>query len=634
MTSSLIELDGIDRKRISLYKTLQKQNRCHIKDLQNMDVLPKSIEDFNSIFLYIERKIELRQHGKKPIFDITNIVLYESSVKCLYKVQRSSIFVYCAPGLKTSHHWTLSTVGGNEFSRCRPKVEIIELTNDRDHMYDEADTMRPICIYSRDLLLNHIPYLDVVKTHFCRLTSTTLMEEFLQLVEFCNERHTNMISIGYTGLEADCWVRNAVGVEPGLLTKLYKLSTEMKLWCGQCMILLSYHFIQTIKSQGNIPIMYKLTPSRREHLYKFGIALGLPKSSCNDLLVEAFSLIVNHHVGWHADASNDDRESFNYTHTGSMLVTKSTMTYKAQKIMAPNLFIGDYIFLTAVAYTRNIIGSKSESKEKCNGIKDAAYQTLISELNNTANHFEYRGFVEDRTRLSQYLELNMKIELNQTWNGPHVQRPACSDRMLYYSSFLHQIYLLRSRHTLQRRHWLQIWALTVRECNGQMLHWRIFTKWNSGNYLDGNEFAQSFQLIDHLFFMYDQECIFLQPHKVSEKGYSSQLSTTSHRFQNASEPLCKQKEDICHADMFIISLQINVVHALNSQIEDTNTLARMAYNAACNIDGLGPVKALIAVQLAGAMGIANAVYCLWGLVPIKGKNSGTYKFFNKYYKDS
>jgi hypothetical protein len=83
--------------------------------------------------------------------------------------------------------------------------------------------------------------------------------------------------------------------------------------------------------------------------------------------------------------------------------------------------------------------------------------------------------------------------------------------------------------------------------------------------------------------------------------------------------------------MFIISLQINVVHALNSQIEDTNTLARMAYNAACNIDGLGPVKALIAVQLAGAMGIANAVYCLWGLVPIKGKNSGTYKFFNKYY---
>eukprot|EP00978_Attheya_sp_CCMP212_P021737 scaffold63885_cov54-Attheya_sp.AAC.8 len=370
-----------------------------------------------------------------------------------------------------------------------------------------------------------------------------------------------MISIGYTNLEAECWIRHAVGVEPGLLTKMYKLSPEMKLWCGQCMILLSFNFIHTIKSQGNCPVMYQMTPSRRTHLYKFAMELGLPESSRDDLLVEAFSLIVNHHVGWHADASNDDRESFNYTHTGSMLVNRSTMMGKSQKLLDDKLFSGDFLFLTAVAYTRNIIGSKSESKEKENQIPDLAYRTLMTELNNPGNQFDYRGFVQDQERFSQYLVVNMKIQPNQTWNGPHVQRPACSDRMMYYSSFLHQIYLLRSTYTLLRRHWLQIWALTVRECNGQMLHWCIFTKWNSGYYLGGNEFAQSFRTIDHLFFMYDQECIYLQPTKVSDKGYSSQLSTTSQRFQNSSEPLCKRKEDILLADLFIHDLEINVVLA-------------------------------------------------------------------------
>eukprot|EP00978_Attheya_sp_CCMP212_P021736 scaffold63885_cov54-Attheya_sp.AAC.7 len=179
-SSKALELYEVAEGKLSLYKTLQKGNSEYIHNLQNMDELPKCMEDFKSIFLYIEKK----RHQKQPIFDITNAMVYESSVKCCYKVPRSSIFVYCAPGLKTSHHWTLSMTGGYEFSRCRPNVEMIELTNDRDHMYDEGDTMKPICIFTRELKMKHVSYLDMVHTHFLRLTSTTLMEEFLQLIKF------------------------------------------------------------------------------------------------------------------------------------------------------------------------------------------------------------------------------------------------------------------------------------------------------------------------------------------------------------------------------------------------------------------------------------------------------------------
>jgi hypothetical protein len=58
-------------------------------------------------------------------------------------------------------------------------------------------------------------------------------------------------------------------------------------------------------------------------------------------------------VGWHADASNDNMELFNYIHTGLMLVNKSTMTGNAPKLLDDKLFIGDSLFLTAVAYMGN-----------------------------------------------------------------------------------------------------------------------------------------------------------------------------------------------------------------------------------------------------------------------------------------
>jgi hypothetical protein len=71
--------------------------------------------------------------------------------------------------------------------------------------------------------------------------------------------------------------------------------------------------------------------------------------------------------------------------------------------------------------------------------------------------------------------------------------------MLYFSSFLDQIYKLRSNYRLTRRHWVQLWAATVRECNGQMLHYLVILKWNTGSYLYGLSFETSLIEVNHLF---------------------------------------------------------------------------------------------------------------------------------------
>ena len=610
------------------HKRLQTKNSKTIAKLQCMDKSHMlTVSDFAAIHLFIEKP----KKSKLQLFDIADTKKYSSVIECCFKIQRSALFVYGAPNLKQYHHWTLSTIGAKAFEEERKSVKFITLPNNQDSDYDIHSPDRPICIFTREKQFNGVPYLDLVQAHFTSLTSSNLMVELLGLLQTCNERKTRMVSIGYTNLEAKCWVRSAMGVDPGLLSKTYKLSKKLRLWCGEFMILLSFKFRATISGSGSCPNLYSMTNSRRNYLHKFAKDLGLPRCQWDELLVDAFSFLCNHHVGRHADVSNDHRHSFNYTHTASILVSKQDLCSDAKSLISDKVFPGNFVFLTGVAYTRNIIGTKSEKAEISQSIIETGFQKIVNELNKKDGDYDYRSFVDCQKRFEKYIAKHQAQSQKQTWKHKYVSRPACSDRMMYFSSFLDQFFQLRSNYQLTRRNWLELWAVTTRECNGQMLHFRVLSKWNSGSYMNTQNFSEALDKYRNLFFMFDQECFYLQPHLKKK-----QTGTTTPRFQNFVDPLCVTIDDISLADYFVDELQTKVVNILNEDSTCSDSTAELAYKLACTVSGIGPVRGLISVQLAGAMGIANAVFGLWGIVS-KGspkKPTGTYRFLNMHHPRS
>eukprot|EP00978_Attheya_sp_CCMP212_P046825 scaffold413806_cov55-Attheya_sp.AAC.2 len=271
----MISLESRGRAQVTEYKRLQTINSNYISSSQKRDGIRRDVSDFLLTFLYIEIPVSTNQ----AIFDITHSQIYRSLVKCCYKVHRSELFVYGAQNLKKYNHWTLGKVGGDHFETEQSSVNFISLTNDRDWDYDAGEPNQPICIFTRNKLLEGTPYLDLVKSHFNKLTSSKLMVELLHLLRTCDDRKTRMVSIGFTNLQADTWRRSAIGVCPGLLTVTHDISSGLKLWCGNFMILLSYHFRATLsQSGGEIPELYVITPERRKYLHYFAEVLGLPPS--------------------------------------------------------------------------------------------------------------------------------------------------------------------------------------------------------------------------------------------------------------------------------------------------------------------------------------------------------------------
>eukprot|EP00978_Attheya_sp_CCMP212_P035236 scaffold152046_cov55-Attheya_sp.AAC.2 len=55
--------------------------------------------------------------------------------------------------------------------------------------------------------------------------------------------------------------------------------------------------ISLSQSGGAIPELYVITPERRKYLHYFAEVLGLPPYKWDQLLVDTFSFIHNHHVG-------------------------------------------------------------------------------------------------------------------------------------------------------------------------------------------------------------------------------------------------------------------------------------------------------------------------------------------------
>eukprot|EP00978_Attheya_sp_CCMP212_P046824 scaffold413806_cov55-Attheya_sp.AAC.1 len=134
------------------------------------------------------------------------------------------------------------------------------------------------------------------------------------------------------------------------------------------------------------------------------------------------------------------------------------MSQDAQSLISEEAFPGTHVFLTGVAYTRNIIRSKVDQENGCMLVDDPANQEIVTELRKYDNNFDYRAFIEDQLRFEMYINNHKDCNPAQTWT---------------YATTYHDqhIYRLRSNYRLTRRHWVQLWAATVRECNGQMLHY-------------------------------------------------------------------------------------------------------------------------------------------------------------------
>jgi hypothetical protein len=89
-TKTQTDETGEDKKALSLYRRTQIANNSYIGGLQEqLDGTPTTIDDLESIFLYIEK----RRVNHPKMFDITDTQLYQSAVEYCYKIQRSRLIV-------------------------------------------------------------------------------------------------------------------------------------------------------------------------------------------------------------------------------------------------------------------------------------------------------------------------------------------------------------------------------------------------------------------------------------------------------------------------------------------------------------------------------------------------------------
>ena len=86
-------------------------------------------------------------------------------------------------------------------------------------------------------------------------------------------------------------------------------------------------------------------------------------------------------------------------------------------------------------------------------------------------------------------------------------RPACSDRIIYYSSLSSQMIKMNSRQSLTYQHWIQFWAIVIFETNGQLFFYSVLSDWINNKYLLRKKITQCFNDVGGLYYMYCQECI-------------------------------------------------------------------------------------------------------------------------------
>ena len=639
-----IEKAGCQNRRgkpVTVYQIDKEKNTKWFSDIQDLDECPNSVEDIpdSGLAVFFPRSIGKRQRYP-PKFRFENKVEVEKAISTVYHIMRGiKLQFYGGVFLNISLHGTSGPNGREVLHKRLPNVRRVDLHSNIDWDYCREDPYQPIVINSRKWQLDGAPFLDMVNNHFDKLLP--LLPEAVELMEVCTHRKMALLNLAATNLAAYSWNRKEIGVDPGVTPITLKASPELRRWFGDAMIILSYHFRRVVHQMDMSVKMYEITPSRRRLLNIVAKALEIPEDSWDRLLISAMSLTMNKRVGVHADTQSDFRDSFQYTTTATRVFESKELPGAAQEALESKGYLDRVNVIGMIGYPKAFIGDMAETEELGKSVTFPGYQYLVDLLSNPKNEYGYQSFLENKHRFQTFWKEKRHASKKSTYNGYFAKRLECQDLMAINSSFLDRNYnyilFLRQHNILITYYeWLQIWAATFAENCGQHFHYKIFSKWMSGNALDGENFFEYRERCRCcILYMYCCELYYYSGDKSYFKG-----SMTDSRFTSFGMPLCRPAssnedliEQISFADSYIERLKVAVIdrlcaaqgsadiehESLHEDIKETD-IPRIAQ---------GGVVFHRCVQMAAGMMLIPTKFVLCGRV----YGYGPFKFCKKFLGD-
>ena len=594
-----------------------ESNFEYINKLQGSDTDVKKRKDILRFTVYIEVSL-----NNRDLIDTRYKASYLKSCQGLVCIQRSTVQVYAMRYLESSYHWTLGKKGTKQFFNNLEDYQSIlhYKCNEIDHLPTNDSKFSPLVINTNKLKIGDKSYLSVIDRHWCKFLGSDLFNEFMSL-----SKRTSTISLhlGYTTLEANAWSKSCCEIKPGFTSVLDKMSHTLKKWAGKLLILLTEQLINVCPQKVffNDGDFQRKNKVRKLMNYEFGKKLMLKDNQSKGVLLPGLSIILSTDVRYHRDKLNNNSSDDNITIVSSKLIDRLVFRKDISDQFTEALGKGQYLYVTAVAYSRSVVGTYCVKQEQSKKEENIFYRSIIPYLNDSSYHFEYQSFVKNKSLLTKYIKDKNNQAASTVWRGIVVSRPACSDRMLYYSSFVSQIIHLLLKQDLQYKYMVELWAIVVVETNGQQTFFVILDKWIKNEYLQGKSFSDSLLEFKSLFYMYDRECI-----ELNKSSKSWPHCSKFQRYQMSNPLTCSQRKDIDRTNMLIQKLHDTVIIPLkHAFVSEENILE--VHNNLKQIKGIGTVKSLVAIQLSGVLQLTNPVVALWSTIEKGG--TGSYQFFSK-----
>ena len=612
-------------KQKTRYRSIKKANTNYIAEVQSLDPPPESLEELIKIALTVFMPRTIRDTQRyPPTFSLADERETQHAISTIYSIYRAMTQMYGGPMFNIANHCTLGMNGRKEVIDTHPRLRHVELTNDRDWPFDKNDCNQPIVINTRQWQLNGVPILDMVDSHIEKLKP--MLPEVMNLMERCKERKMWLLNLGATNLTWNAWQRKPLGVDPGVTPLTTKASQHLKLWLGEAMILVSYHFQQVMLQMDSSVMMYEVSPARRRLLNIIAKELGLPESKWPLVLVEAVSLTLNTIVGWHADVQSDNRPSFQYTTTATTVIETHTLPTDSQTALESKGLLSPFHLVGIIGYNKIFIGDMADAEERREVIQTPGYHKLVEVINNAENGYGYQDFLEDQIRFLRFWKKNKKIHHKSTYDGVFAKRLECKDLMAYNSSFLDRnynyvLFLHSFNETITYYEWTQLWVASFSETNGQHFHYKILSKWMRGFALDGEPFRSFRSRCQRcILYMFDCELYYDSQDKSYFKG-----ACTDSRFTCFGHPICtpvdnndQLKEQITIADEYVDKLIGSIMDPLCNAVGNTDTIHFSLHEDIKKKDiprvSQGGVVFHRCIQMAATMGLIPTKYITCGRV--------------------
>ena len=378
-------------------------NKEYIYMLQSMNSSHITTDELTSISLFIEVKSCPSSKQTIPMFNNPN---YQHTISSIISIQRSPVQVYCVRNLHLNYHWTLGIDGVSMFekdTKCGEKIA--HFGNKVDTFLTNDDNDYPIIINTRDPKLDSLSYLKSVNKHWEQFLSTNLFTEYMSLASYNKDHGVISLHVGYTGLEAGVWERSTKKITPRVTSCITKMSVDLRRWIGYIMILLSHDMECINNKYGNEQKLFSTCNNTRIGMrIKLAKTLHVETKDLHKLKVEGCSINISHHVRYHCDRSNDDREQYLFTSVSSKIFPIDILLDEYRRKINFVDGNGNLLFITCVVYTRKVVGQYCERIEA--GLKDSNiyYRVLMENLQCTEKHYDYYSFVTNIVNVDNYIQ--------------------------------------------------------------------------------------------------------------------------------------------------------------------------------------------------------------------------------------